>query len=93
MPFKEEIKKRGWETVNQHREPSRRSLVKLFYANLGEREALTCYIKGRWVPFGERFISQLLGLRVVGDCAEYEWLQRNSDFEEIARELTGGLGE
>ena len=52
-PFKEEIERRGWEIVSQYRVPGRRSLVKEFYANLGERKALTCYIKRRWVPFGK----------------------------------------
>ena len=66
-PFKEEVKKRGWETVSQHMEPGRNALVKEFYANLGERKNLSCYAKGRWVPFRERVISQLFRLRVVGD--------------------------
>ena len=47
-------------------EPGRRALVKEFYANLGERKNLTCYVRGRWIPFGERAISQILGLRQVG---------------------------
>ena len=74
VPFKEEIKRRGWETVSHHKEPSRRSLVKEFYSNPGERKALTCYVRGRWVPFRERAISQPLGLRTVEDCAKYERL-------------------
>ena len=71
LPFKEEVEKRGWKIVSQHKEKSRRSLVKEFYANLGERKDLTCYIMGRWIPFEERTISQILGLRQVGECAEY----------------------
>ena len=31
-------------------EPGRRALVKEYYANLGERKDLTCYVKGRWIP-------------------------------------------
>ena len=56
-PFKEEVKKRGWETVSQHMELGRRALMKEFSVNLGERKTLTCYFKGRWVPFGEGTIS------------------------------------
>ena len=44
-------------------ELGKRALIKEFYANLGEKRNLTCYVKGRWVPFGERDISQLFGLR------------------------------
>ena len=35
-PFKEEIKRQGWEKLSQHRETGVRALVKKFYANLGE---------------------------------------------------------
>ena len=73
-PFKEEIERRGWEKVSQHREPGVRALVKDFYANLGEQKNLTCYVKGIWIPFGERAISQLLELRPVGEWVEYDQL-------------------
>ena len=66
-PFKEEVERRGWETVSQHMEPGRRALVKEFYANLGGRKDLTCYVRGRWIPFGERVIYQILGLKQVGE--------------------------
>ena len=36
-PFKEEIKRRGWEAVCKHLELGRRALVKEFYPNLGDR--------------------------------------------------------
>ena len=48
-PFNEEVEKKGWEIVSQHREPGRRSLVKEFYTNMGERKYLTCYVRGRWI--------------------------------------------
>ena len=73
-PFKDEVEKRGWETVSQHMELGIRALVKEFYANLGERKNLTCYVRGRWVHFRERAISRLIKLRPVGDCMEYEQL-------------------
>ena len=55
-PFKEEVERRGWEIVSQHMEPGRRAIIKEFYANQGEREDLICYVRGRWIPFGERII-------------------------------------
>ena len=53
-------------------EPRRRVVVKEFYSNLGDKKDMTCYVRGRWVPFGERAISKLLGLRPMGDCTEYK---------------------
>ena len=56
-PFKEEIERRDWERLNQHRDPGVRVLVKEFYANMGKKRNLTCYVMGRMIPFGERAIS------------------------------------
>ena len=53
-------------------EPGKRVLVKEFYANLGKRKDLACYVRGRWIPFREIVISKLLGLRKVGEYEEYE---------------------
>ena len=92
LPVKEEIERRGWEKLSQHRELGVQSLVKEFYANLGEQKNLTCYVKGRLIPFGERAISQLLGLRPMSDCKEYDQLQENLKFKEIVKELTDSLG-
>ena len=36
FPFKEEIKRRGWEKLSQHRELRVWAIVKEFYTNLGE---------------------------------------------------------
>ena len=37
LPFKEEIKRRGWEKLSQQKELGVRALVKEFYANLSEQ--------------------------------------------------------
>ena len=76
-PFKEEVERKGWELLCKHLEQGKRALVKEFYANLGKRWNLMCYVRGRWVPYGERAISQLFGLREGGDCTKYENLQKN----------------
>ena len=54
---KEKVERRGWGDVCKHLELGRRALVKEFYTNLGEKRNLTCYVKGRWVPFEESVIS------------------------------------
>ena len=74
----------------KHLEPSIRAIVKDFYTNLGDRRNLTCCVRGRWVAFGQRVISQLFGIRQGGDYTEYERLQKNPNFEEIEQKLTGG---
>ena len=73
----------------RHLESGKRALVREFDANFGNRRNLTW----RWVPFGERVISQLFGLQEGGCCTEYEQLQKNPNFEEIEKELTDGQGE
>ena len=93
LPFKEEIERRGWEKLSQHRASEVRAIVKEFYANMDEQKNLTFYVRGRWIPFGERAISQLLELRSVGECVEYDQFHESPKFEEIVKELTNGLGQ
>ena len=77
----------------KHPEPCSRTRVKKFYANLGDRKNLTCYVWGKWVPFREKALSQLFKLKEGGDCSEFEKLKKNPHFEEISKELTDGQGE
>ena len=60
--------------------------------NLGEQKNLTCYVRGRRIPFGERAIFQLLELRPVSECKEYDQLLESLMFEEFIKELIDGLG-
>ena len=73
LPFKEEIERRGWEMICHHLELDKITPVKEFYANLGDRKNLTCYVRGRCVPFGERAMSQPFKLE-KGDYSEFEKL-------------------
>ena len=82
VPFKEEVEKRGVEKVCKQLELGIRAIVKEFYANLGDRKNLICYVRGRCA------ISQLLRLRIGSDCIEYEQLKKSPNFEEI-REAKG----
>ena len=93
QPFNEEIYRRGWEMICKHMKSGRKTLIKEFYANMGDKKNLTCYVRGRWVPFGERAHSQLFKLKEGGDYSKIEKLQKNPYFEKITKELTGGKGE
>ena len=57
---------------------------------LGYRRNLTCYVRGKWVPFGKRNLSQLFKLKEGKDCSEFEKLKKNPHFDEIVKELTSG---
>ena len=50
----------------QHMEPGRRVVVKEFHSNLGDRKDLTCYVRGRWVPFGGKGHLPTLGTSTSG---------------------------
>ena len=89
-PFKEEIKRRDWELLCRHLELGRRTLVKELYANFEDRKNLACYVRGRWVPFGERALSQWFKLKEGEDFLEFEKIKKNPHFEEISKELTSG---
>ena len=77
----------------EHLKLGKRALVKEFYANLGERRNLICYVRWRWVLFGEMANSQLFRLKEAGDYTGYKNLQRNPNFEKIVKELTRGQGQ
>ena len=87
-PFKEEIERRGWDMLYKHMEPSKRTLSKEFYENLKDRKNLTCYVKGKWVPFAERALSRLFKLKEGENCSEFEKLKKNTHFDEFSKELT-----
>ena len=87
QPFKKEIERRGWGKICKHPSEGRIAFVKEFYANLRDRKNLTCYVRGKWVPFEERTLSQLFELKEVGDCSEYEELKKNLNLDEINNNL------
>ena len=38
----------------KHMEAGSGTRIKEFYVNLKDRKNLTCYVRGKWLPFGER---------------------------------------
>ena len=70
----------------KHSGVGRIALVREFYANLGDRKNLTCYVRGKWVPFGERTLSQLFEIKEERDCSEYEELKKNLNLDEIEKQ-------
>ena len=91
--FKEEIERRRWGKICKHPGEGSIALVGEFYANLRDRKNFTCYVRGKWVPFGERTLSQLFELKEVRDCSKYEELKKNPNLDVIANKLTRGREE
>ena len=52
--------------MSQHMEPRRKASVKEFYANLGERKDLNCYVRGRWISFWGKGHLPNLGAQTSG---------------------------
>ena len=77
----------------KHMELGKGTLAKEFYANLKDRKNLTCYVKCRWVPFGERGLAQLFKLKEGENYSKFEKLKKKPHFNEITKELTGNQGE
>ena len=77
----------------KHMEPIRGTLVKELYANLRDRKNLACYVRGRWVPFGEQILSWWFKIKEGENCSDFEKLEKNPYFDEIAKKLTSSQGE
>ena len=44
--FAEMLKKRGWQSLGEHKEPGYASLVKEFFVNMVEKEGKRVYVRG-----------------------------------------------
>ena len=70
-----------------------RALVREFYANLEDRKETQCYVRGKWVSFHRKDISQVLKLGKWSDGEKFKELKKNPDFQKIVQVLTDGKGE
>ena len=51
------------------------------------------YVRGVWVPFGDRRINEIFKLRYFKHGSEYKKLLENLNYEKIVNRLTGGKGK
>ena len=56
-PFSEVMKKRSWEFFCEHKAPGFVALAREFYANMVGMKDVSVYVRGVWVPFGDRRIN------------------------------------
>ena len=79
-PSKEQIEKRGWETICEHKPPGRVALVREFYSNMVDRKGTQCYVRRKWISFHKDKINQLLKLGKLNDGEKLKKLKENPDF-------------
>ena len=92
-PFLEVIEKRGWGFFCEHKAPGFSALSREFYANMvGMKEDLV-YVRGVWVPFGDKRINEMFKLRDFKHGSKYKKLIENPKYEKILNQLIGGEGK
>ena len=92
-PFSEVIEKRGWGFFCEHKALGFSALVKEFYANMVGMKEDSIYVRGVWVPFGDRRINELFKLRDFKHGSKYKKLIENPNYEKILNRLNGGEGK
>ena len=92
-PFSEVMKKRGWEFFCEHKAPGFAALAREFYANMVGMKDDSVYVRGVWVPFGDRRINEVIKLRDFKHGLKYKMLLENPNYEKIVSRLTGGEGK
>ena len=92
-PFSEVIEKRGWGFFCEHKAPGFSALSREFYANMVGMKEDSVYVRGVWVPFGDRRINEMFKLRDLKNGLKYRKLVENPNYEKILNLLTGGTGK
>ena len=92
-PFSEVIEKRGWGFFCEHKAPGFSALAREFYANMVGMKEDSVYVRGVWVPFGDRRINEIFKLRDLKHGSKYKKLAENPNYEKILNLLTGGEGK
>ena len=92
-PFAEMLEKRGWQSLDEHKEPGYASLVKEFFVKMVEKEGKRVYVRGHWVEFDREEINRLFSLRVKKVGSNFKKQLKEPKHQKIVDLLTGGKGE
>ena len=87
-PFSEVIEKRGWRFFCEHKAPGFSALAREFFANMVGMKEDSVYVRGVWVPFGDRRINEMFKLRDLKHGLKYKKLVENLNYEKILNLLT-----
>ena len=82
-PFLEVIEKKGWGFFCEHKAPGFSALARELYANMVGMKDDSVYVRGVWVPFGDRRINEMYKLRDFKHGSKYKKLIENPNYEKI----------
>ena len=91
--FSKVIEKRGWGLFYEHKAPGFSALAREFYSNMVGMKEDSVYVRGVWVPFGDRQINEMFKLRDLKHGSKYKKLVENPNYEKILNLSTGGEGK
>ena len=90
-PFAELIEKRGWGFLYEHKAPGFAAVVREFYANMVEmREDDTVFVRGVWVPFGQKRINEVFKLKDLKHGSKFKKMVDNPYYNKILNLLRLG---
>ena len=92
-PFSEIIEKRGWESFCPHTMPEFSDLAREFYANMVGMREDTVFMRGVWVPFGDKRINEMFKLKELKHGSKFKKPVANSDHKKIIDLQTTGQGK
>ena len=92
-PFFKIIEKRGWECFCAHTMPGFAALAREFYANMVGMRKDSVYMRGFWVPFGNKRINEMFKLKELKNDSKFKKLVENPDHEKIINLLTARQGK
>ena len=92
-PFKELIEQRGWGNFCKHQKSGYAAVVREFYSNLVGRKDNSVYVRGVWVPYGEKTINEMYGMEGQKHGSKFKKMIDNPNREKIARKLTDDKGK
>ena len=87
------IEKRGWKGFCTHTAPGFSSLAREFYANMVGMKEDAVFVRGVWVPFGDKRINEMFKLKELKHGCKFKKLVVNPNHEKIIDFLTVGQGK
>ena len=74
--FERVLQQKGWEKFASHPPVGIGCVVREFYTNVLHHYEHTCFVRGKWVPFGPESINNFYGLGEV-DESQFLALREN----------------
>ena len=91
--FSEIIEKRGWESFCAHTAPGFSDMAREFYANMVGMREDAVFMRGVWVPFGDKRINEMFKLKELKHGYKFKKLVANPYHRKIIDLLTARQGK